>query len=124
MRMMQDPPSIRYYVLDKQTRAVRELDDDGCGDPLIVQWARQLTAETRRIAWDDVPDMRAHVSTIFVGFDMLHDFGMHRQPMLFETAVLYDDNAGDTSHVVAATLDDAEAMHARQLQRLRNGERI
>lgn len=111
---------ITYYVLDHATRSVRELEDDGCGDPLVVQWAR-LQHDCRTVLWDDVPEAGAYVSTIFVGFDMLHDSGLHREPMLFESAVMYR-RAPDATHIVAsATLDDAERMHAELLAQLRAG---
>jgi len=119
----------RYYVFDPAARTVRELDDDGYGDPLVVQWAR-VQGDIRRVAWDDVPDMHAHVSTVFIGFDFMHDAGMHPQPLLFETGVFYDDDT-DTHQPMqlgfrcqSATLDDAEREHANALQQLRAGVRL
>lgn len=113
---------ITYYVLDLSTRIVRELEDDGCGDPLVVQWAR-LQHDCRTVRWDDVPEAGAYVSTIFVGFDMLHDSGLHVEPMLFESAVMFRRAPEATRIIPSPTLDDAERMHAQLLQELRAGAR-
>lgn len=112
---------VTYYLLDMSTRSVVPMDDDGSGDPPVVQWAR-YTHGYRRVAWDDVPDMGLHVSTIFTGFDFVHSFGLRPEPLLFETAVI-DDERQIHAQWLCPTIDAAEAAHAAALAELRAGVR-
>ena len=116
---------IRFYVLDRTTRQTVRLTDDGSGDPLVVQWARilgDMGTDARRVAWDDIHDMGLHVSTVFMGFDMMHDCGLHRVPLLFETMV-FDQEGPVGDRISTATLDDAERAHAAMVAQLRAGVR-
>jgi hypothetical protein len=113
-----------FYLLDRETRTVSPIEDDGSGEPLIVQWCRRLGdfgSDRRRVALDDVPAQHAYVSTVFLGMDPFHDAGLHVVPQFFETAVFDTNDGRMLDKRVSATLDEAEQVHADTLQLLRAG---
>jgi hypothetical protein len=69
---------------------------------------------SRRVALDDING--ATVSTVFLGID--HRYGPDGPPVLFETMVF--GGPLDQEQERCCTWDEAEMMHARMVERVRN----
>jgi hypothetical protein len=92
----------KYVLVDK--KAVP------CDD--LLEWAKQFETTDRRVAQDYVGNVR--VSTVFLGLDHNYWGG---EPLLFETMVF--DGPLDGEQDRCSTWEQAEAMHARMLQRVK-----
>jgi hypothetical protein len=86
----------------------------------MMTWAKWLesTRGNRHIKKDVVNKRR--VSTVFLGLD--HQFG-EGPPLIFETMVFRDENSFDEIYCDrCSTYDEAEAMHEKACQWVRDGE--
>lgn len=71
---------------------------------------------SRRVALDDING--ATVSTVFLGID--HRYGPDGPPVLFETMVFGGELNQEQERCF--TWDEAEMMHARMVERVRNAD--
>lgn len=92
------------YILDGK-RAVK------CPD--LLTWAEWFETKNRRVASDMIGDVK--VSTIFLALD--HSFGSG-PPLLFETMVF--GGPLDQEQTRCATWEEAEAMHAAMVARVKD----
>lgn len=86
-----------------------------CTDPM--EWARWFcrhVVDCRKVAYDAVDGVG--VSTVFLG--SIHGFSRAGQPLLFETMVF--GGPLDQEQERCATWDEAEAMHAAMVARVRD----
>ncbi len=94
-----------YYVLNG--REPEPVDD-------IQEWAKRFEYDERHIGHDEVGDWI--ISTVFLGLD--HNLG-HGPPLLFETMVFGPDDWSGESCERCSTYDEAEAQHARMVERIK-----
>jgi hypothetical protein len=78
-----------------------------------MKWAKWFGNANRLVASETIGKSR--VSTVFLGLD--HRFG-EGKPLLFETMVFGGD--GDGAQDRCTTWEEAEAMHARMVDRVKN----
>lgn len=75
--MMKAPPRPRFYVLDGHTP--RPTND-------VLEWARLVEDDDKRIVQQDQFEEGWLVSTVFLGLD--HNYFGEGPPLLFETMIL------------------------------------
>jgi hypothetical protein len=92
------------YMLDGH-KAVK------CND--LMKWAKWFSNANRRVASETIGKSR--VSTVFLGIE--HSFG-EGKPLLFETMVFGGDDDGAQDR--CTTWEEAEAMHATMVARVKN----
>ncbi|MGZ8317543.1 MAG: hypothetical protein ACXWVD_00440 [Telluria sp.] len=95
------------YVLNEQRVPVP------CPDP--IAWGQWMAADGLRVVAQDALGDWHGVSTVFLGYDM--SMG-HGAPLLFETMLFIDGQAGPL--VRSRSWDEAAAMHQRVCQELRD----
>ena len=95
---------MRTYILDDARQAVRADER---------KWKEWRAEADRRVAFTTVGE--ASVSTVFLGQD--HSFEKNGPPLLFETMVFGGPQDGEMER--CSTWAEAEAMHARMCERLR-----
>jgi hypothetical protein len=110
-----------FFLLDEAGNVV-PVHDNGSGEPLVVQWAMQLTDDMRRVAYDAGNGWE--VSTVFLGVDHMRMLQHHRTPMVFETLVHVrqrkrTDMAGYVRRT--ATRDAAMLVHHEAVNMARTG---
>ena len=100
-----------YYVLTN--RGVPVLEEDA------IKWCQFIgNGELRKVAKDRVGYMV--VSTVFLGID--HNFGGDT-PILWETLVFGEGSMVDEIDRCGGNREQAEAMHAKMLKRVRSAYR-
>lgn len=96
-----------FYILDGQTPVV-------CYD--IKQWRKAFSNLDRRVARDDIDDIR--ISTVFLSLD--YNFSLDGPPLLFETMVFVGDDSEYCERY--PTWDAAAAGHKRIVDAIRHQE--
>lgn len=96
-----------YFILNT--------DGNPVAVPSLERWVQWLDKSKRSVAVDHVGDVR--VSTVFLGLD--HGFGAYPQPILWETMV-FGGKLDQEQARCSGTREQAEAMHAAMVQRVRN----
>jgi hypothetical protein len=97
-----------YYIL-KNKHPVPEPD--------VLKWGKWIETADRRVALTNLGGGRV-VSTVFLTLD--HSFGSG-PPLLFESMLL-DENCQDEDMERYSTWEEAEAGHARMVERAQKGE--
>lgn len=92
------------YVLDGK-KAINEPD--------LLVWGKWFKTGNRHVKQDNIGDVR--VSTVFLGIN--HSYGIG-PPMLFETMAFGGSLDGEQEH--CSTWEEAEAMHAAMVERVKN----
>lgn len=96
------------YILDANWRPVPE--------PNLLKWAKWLETANRQVALDKIGG--GEISTVFLGLDHNWPSG---PPVLWETMVF----GGELNHAqarCAGNREQAEAMHAEVVQRVKAAE--
>ena len=100
------------YIFDDSGRPVREPDITKWGVFLKDRKRRRVAADVLTINGEEV-----RVSTVFLGMDHAWDGG---PPVLWETMV-FGGKLSEEQDRCAGNREQAEAMHARMLERVRQG---
>lgn len=93
----------KYILIDR--KAVKEPD--------LLKWGRWLETADRIVGQTEIGESR--VSTVFLGLDHAYGGG---EPLLFETMVF--DGALDGEQERCTTWEQAEEMHERMCEQVRN----
>lgn len=95
------------------------LDADGNPrpEPDLMKWARWIETASRSVANDRIGD--STVSTVFLALDYQVDTG---PPLLWETMV-FGGPLNQATDRCAGSREQAEAMHARMVDRVAAGQR-
>lgn len=96
------------YILDKYKMPVKEPD--------LIHWARWMEKKDRIVKQEMVGDVK--VSTVFLGID--HNFSHEGPPILWETMVFGGPHDQEWMDRCSGSIEQAEAMHERMVERVKN----